>query len=101
MYLHVPAAWLAYLAFTVTAIASVLWLVPRTRSATWDLLAGASAEELADTYYVALLHGSGCTSNSHEATQLFGEDIMHRAAFFLIDPADSKIFAAFVAAAGG
>jgi heme exporter protein C len=44
MYLHVPAAWLAYLAFTVTALASVLWLVPRTRSTTWDLLAGASAE---------------------------------------------------------
>jgi len=44
MYLHVPAAWLAYLAFTITAIASVLWLLPRTRSTTWDLLAGASAE---------------------------------------------------------
>jgi heme exporter protein C len=44
MYLHVPAAWLAYLAFTVTAIASALWLLPRTRSTTWDLLAGASAE---------------------------------------------------------
>jgi heme exporter protein C len=44
MYIHVPAAWLAYLAFTVTAIASLLWLVPRTRSTTWDLLAGASAE---------------------------------------------------------
>ena len=41
-----------------------------------------------DTYYVALLHASGCTSNGHEATQLFGEDIEHRAAFFLIDPAD-------------
>jgi HD-GYP domain-containing protein (c-di-GMP phosphodiesterase class II) len=58
-------------------------------------LAGASAEELADTYYVALLHGSGCTSNSHEATQLFGEDIMHRAAFFLIDPADPEQVLAF------
>lgn len=44
MYVHVPAAWLAYLAFFVTAVASVLWLVPRTRSTTWDLLAGASAE---------------------------------------------------------
>jgi heme exporter protein C len=44
MYLHVPAAWLAYLAFTVTAVASVLWLLPRTRSTSWDLLAGASAE---------------------------------------------------------
>jgi HD-GYP domain-containing protein (c-di-GMP phosphodiesterase class II) len=58
-------------------------------------LAGASPEELVDTYYVALLHGSGCTSNSHEATQFFGEDIMHRAAFFLIDPADPEQVLAF------
>src|SRR4051794_35029921 len=58
-------------------------------------LADASTAELADTYYVALLHGSGCTSNSHEATQLFGEDIMHRAAFFLIDPADPEQVLAF------
>jgi HD-GYP domain-containing protein (c-di-GMP phosphodiesterase class II) len=49
-------------------------------------LAGASAEELADTYYVALLHASGCTSNGHEAAQLFGDDIVHRAAFYLVDP---------------
>jgi HD-GYP domain-containing protein (c-di-GMP phosphodiesterase class II) len=48
-------------------------------------LAGASAQELTDTYYVALLHASGCTSNGHEAAQLFGDDIAHRAAFFLID----------------
>ena len=44
MYVHVPTAWLAYLAFFVTAVASALWLWPRTRSTTWDLLAGASAE---------------------------------------------------------
>jgi heme exporter protein C len=44
MYLHVPTAWLAYLAFFVTAVCSALWLWPRTRAATWDLLAGASAE---------------------------------------------------------
>jgi heme exporter protein C len=44
LYLHVPSAWVAYLAFGVTAIASVLWLWPRTRHAAWDLLAGASAE---------------------------------------------------------
>jgi HD-GYP domain-containing protein (c-di-GMP phosphodiesterase class II) len=49
-------------------------------------LAGASTEELADTYYVALLHASGCTSNGHEATQLYGDDIDHRAAFYLVDP---------------
>ena len=48
-------------------------------------LAGASPQELAGTYYVALLHASGCTSNGHEAAQLFGDDIEHRAAFFLVD----------------
>jgi heme exporter protein C len=44
LYVHVPAAWIAYLAFGVTAVASLLWLVPRTRRPEWDLLAGASAE---------------------------------------------------------
>ena len=44
LYLHAPTAWIAYLAFGVTALASLLWLFPRTRSTTWDLLAGASAE---------------------------------------------------------
>src|SRR6476469_5802303 len=49
-------------------------------------LAGASAEELADAFYVALLHAAGCTSNGHEAAQQFGDDIAHRAAFSLVDP---------------
>ncbi len=44
LYLHVPSAWIAYLAFFVTAVSSILWLIPRTRRVTWDLLAGASAE---------------------------------------------------------
>jgi heme exporter protein C len=44
LYLHVPSAWLAYLAFFVTAAASALWLWPRTRAPIWDLLAGGSAE---------------------------------------------------------
>lgn len=44
MYLHVPAAWIAYLAFGVTSIASALYLWPRTRSPVWDRIAGASAE---------------------------------------------------------
>jgi heme exporter protein C len=45
LYLHVPTAWLAmYLSFAVTTVASLLWLWKKTRSATWDLLAGASAE---------------------------------------------------------
>jgi HD-GYP domain-containing protein (c-di-GMP phosphodiesterase class II) len=58
-------------------------------------LADASAEELADTYYVALLHAAGCTSNGHEATQLFGEDIEHRGAFYLIDTSDRTEVLAF------
>jgi heme exporter protein C len=44
IYLHPPVAWVAYLAFGVSAASSLLWLWPRTRSATWDQLAGASAE---------------------------------------------------------
>ena len=44
MYLHVPAAWVAYLAFGVTALGSALWLWPRTRATVWDRVAGASAE---------------------------------------------------------
>lgn len=42
MYIHVPAAWLAYLAFTVVFVGSVGYLV--TRRSRWDRLAAASAE---------------------------------------------------------
>src|SRR5689334_6996066 len=58
-------------------------------------LAGAASEELSDTYYVALLHASGCTSNGHEAAQLYGDDIAHRAAFYLIDPTNPAEVLAF------
>ena len=44
LYIHAPAAWVAYLAFGVTALSSVLYLWKRTRSLTWDRIAGASAE---------------------------------------------------------
>jgi heme exporter protein C len=44
IYLHPGTAWVAYLAFGVTALASALYLWPRTRSRLWDLIAGASAE---------------------------------------------------------
>lgn len=44
MYVHVPSAWLAYLAFFVTAASSLFYLIPRTRSLAWDRIAGASAE---------------------------------------------------------
>jgi heme exporter protein C len=44
LYVHVPAAWLAYLAFIVTAVGSAAYLWTRTRSLVWDRIAGASAE---------------------------------------------------------
>jgi heme exporter protein C len=42
MYIHVPAAWVAYLAFGVVFVASVAYLV--TKRTRWDRLAAASAE---------------------------------------------------------
>ena len=42
MYVHVPAAWLAYLAFAVVFVGSVAFL--RTGKSRWDRLAAASAE---------------------------------------------------------
>lgn len=44
LYIHVPSAWLAYLAFVVTGITSGAYLWKRTRSLTMDRIAGASAE---------------------------------------------------------
>lgn len=44
LYIHPPVAWVAYLAFGVSAVASVLYLWRRSRSLVWDRLAVASAE---------------------------------------------------------
>ena len=42
--IHPPLAWVAYIAFGVTALASLLYLVPSTRHARWDRVAASSAE---------------------------------------------------------
>ena len=42
MYVHVPSAWLAFLAFMVTMVGSAAWL--RTKDQRWDRLAASSAE---------------------------------------------------------
>jgi heme exporter protein C len=42
LYVHVPSAWLAFLAFAITAVGSAGWMIRRTRR--WDRLAEASAE---------------------------------------------------------
>jgi heme exporter protein C len=44
LYLHVPAAVATYLAFAVTALGSIMFLLKRTRSLAWDRVAGCSAE---------------------------------------------------------
>ncbi len=44
LYVHVGTVWVAYLAFIVTAVSSAAYLWRRTRSLTWDRIAGASAE---------------------------------------------------------
>jgi len=44
MYVHVPTVWIAYLAFTVTAAASALYLFTKKHSLGFDRFAGASAE---------------------------------------------------------
>ncbi|HVL65242.1 MAG TPA: cytochrome c biogenesis protein CcsA [Actinomycetota bacterium] len=41
-YVHVPSAWIAYLAFAIVFVASIAFL--RTNSRRWDLLAHAAAE---------------------------------------------------------
>ena len=44
LYIHVGTVWVAYVAFGVTALASLAFLWKRTTSLTWDRIAGASAE---------------------------------------------------------
>jgi heme exporter protein C len=56
--IHPGIAWASYVGFGVTALASVLWLWKRTRSTTWDLLAGASAEVGAVFTGLTLVTGS-------------------------------------------
>lgn len=56
MYMHVPGAWLAFLAFGVTALGSAGWLL--TRRDGWDRLAEASAEIGVLFTGVALFTGS-------------------------------------------
>jgi heme exporter protein C len=58
IYLHPALAWTAYEAVIITAIASALYLIPRTRSRRWDLLAGASAELGAVFCALTLISGS-------------------------------------------
>jgi HD-GYP domain-containing protein (c-di-GMP phosphodiesterase class II) len=59
-------------------------------------LAELSPPELADAYYVSLLHSIGCTSDATEQTELFGDDIEPRAKFALVDGGNRDELAAFL-----
>lgn len=58
LYVHVGTVWVAYLAFVVTAVSSAAYLWRRTRSLTWDRIAGASAEIGVLFMAITLLTGS-------------------------------------------
>ncbi|CAN5897184.1 cytochrome c biogenesis protein CcsA [soil metagenome] len=56
MHIHVPTAWLAFLAFGITAVGSIGWRLRKTRP--WDRLAAASAELGVLFTALALITGS-------------------------------------------
>ncbi|HEY4334057.1 MAG TPA: cytochrome c biogenesis protein CcsA [Ilumatobacteraceae bacterium] len=58
LYIHVGTVWVAYVAFVVTALASLAFLWKRTTSLTWDRIAGASAEVGVLFMALTLLAGS-------------------------------------------
>jgi len=58
MYVHVPSAWIAYLAFILTAVASASWLIGKKHSMGFDRFAGASAEVGVMFMAITLLTGS-------------------------------------------
>ncbi|MBM3805994.1 MAG: cytochrome c biogenesis protein CcsA [Actinobacteria bacterium] len=58
MYVHVPSAWIAYLAFILTAVASASWLIGKKHSMGFDRFAGASAEVGVMFMAITLVTGS-------------------------------------------
>ncbi len=58
MYVHVPSIWVAYMAFLLTAACSAVYLSGRSRSLSWDRVAGASAEIGVLFVAVSLVTGS-------------------------------------------
>jgi heme exporter protein C len=58
LYIHPAVAWVSYLAFGVCAAASLLYLIPQTRSRYFDYVAGAAAEAGAVFCALTLITGS-------------------------------------------
>ncbi len=55
MFVHVPSAWLAFLAFAVTFVGGLIWLI--RKSAAWDRIAASSAE--VGVFFTALALATG------------------------------------------
>jgi heme exporter protein C len=58
LYVHPAVSWVAYMAFGITSVASLLWLRKKSRKLFWDQLAGASAEIGVVFTFLALLTGA-------------------------------------------
>jgi heme exporter protein C len=58
MYVHVPTAWVSYLAFIVTAVASAGYLFGRRHSLGFDRVAGAAAQVGVSFMALTLISGS-------------------------------------------
>jgi heme exporter protein C len=58
LFVHPSVAWVAYVAFSITTVTSLLWLWPKTRKTSWDQISGASAEIGVVFTTLALITGS-------------------------------------------
>jgi heme exporter protein C len=58
LFVHPGVAWTAYVAFSITTIASLLWLWPKTRKPFWDQIASGSTEIGIVFTVLALITGS-------------------------------------------
>ena len=58
LYVHPAVSWVAYVAFGVTSLASLLWLRPKSRKPMWDQIAGSSAEIGVVFTFLSLVTGS-------------------------------------------
>ena len=58
--------------------------------------AGCDEEERGDAYYLGLLHSVGCTSEAHEASLAFGDDLRLRSDFGEIDTGRPQELMAFL-----
>lgn len=62
---------------------------------------GLGNEELTDVYYLALLHYVGCTADSHQTAEMFGDEISALGYFAKMDAGNPQEFAGLVSRHAG